>query len=113
MQAKVAAIGQAMIQATRARVMLAPLQFALDVQLYHHFASRFLIDALHHLGFCCSYQEVHQFERNGAKSHGNIPDLSTEFVQYVADNVDHNIRTLDGLCTLVVAWYEDDCNHNP
>lgn len=43
---------------------------------------------------------MHQFERNAAKFHGtNIPDLSTEFVQYVADNVDHNIRTLDGLGT--------------
>lgn len=89
-----------MMQATRPRVMLAPLQFGLGVQLYHHFASRFLIDTLHHLGFCCWYQEVHQFERNAAKFHGtNIPDLSTEFVQYVADNVDHNIRTLDGLGT--------------
>ena len=99
-QVKVAAIGQAMMQAARPRAMLAPLQFSLGVQLYHHFASRFLIDTLHQLGFCCSYQEVHQFERNASVSHGtNIPDLSTEFVQYVADNVDHNIRTLDGLGT--------------
>ncbi|XP_030835634.1 uncharacterized protein LOC115921732 [Strongylocentrotus purpuratus] len=30
-------------------------------------------------------------------SHGtDIPDFSSEFVQYAADNVDHNIRTLDG-----------------
>ena len=43
-QAKVAAIGQALMQATRPRVMLAPLQFGLGVQLYHHFASWFLID---------------------------------------------------------------------
>ena len=46
---------------------------------------------------CCSYQEVQQFERNAAQSHGtDIPNLTTEFVQYAADNVDHNIRTLDG-----------------
>ena len=90
-QAKVAAIGQALMQATRPR---------LGVQLYHHFASQFLIDTLHHLGFCCSYEEVHRFERNAAKFYGaNIPDLSTQFVQYAADNVDHNIRTLDGLGT--------------
>ena len=94
---KVASIGQAMMQATRPRVLLAPLQFGLGVQLYHHFASRFLIDSLHHHGFCCSYQEVQRFEQNAAQSHGtDIPDLTTEFVQYAADNVDHNLRTLDG-----------------
>jgi len=26
----------------------------------------------------------------------DIPNYSTQFVQYVADNVDHNIKTLDG-----------------
>ena len=94
---KMASIGQAMMQATRPRVVLAPLQFGLGVQLYHHFSSRFLIDSLHHHGFCCSYQEVQRFEHNAAQSHGtDIPNLSTEFVQYGADNVDHNIRTLDG-----------------
>lgn len=82
---------------SRPRVLLAPLQFGLGVQLYHHFSSRFLINSLHHHGFCCSYQEVQQFEHNAAQSHGTgIPNLSTEFVQYGADNVDHNIRTLDG-----------------
>ncbi len=40
---------------------------------------------------------MQRFEHNAAQSHGTgIPNLSTEFVQYGADNVDHNIRTLDG-----------------
>ena len=94
---KMASIGQAMMKATRPRVLLAPLQFGLGVQMYHHFSSRFLIDSLHNHGFCCSYQEVQRFEHNAAQSHGtDIPNLSTEFVQYGADNVDPNIRTLDG-----------------
>jgi len=41
---------------------------------------------------------VHQFEQNAALSYGtNIPNFSSQFIQYmyVADNVDHNIRTLD------------------
>jgi len=50
-----------------------------------------------HHGFCCSYQEVQRFEANAAQSHGiKISNLTTEFVQYGADNVDHNICTLDG-----------------
>ena len=37
------------------------------------------------------------FEQNAAQSHGtDIPNFTSQFVQYVADNVDHNIRTLDG-----------------
>ena len=96
-QTKVAAIGQAITQATRPRVLLAPLQVGLGVQLHHHYASCFLIDTLHKLGFCCSYNEVHQFEQNAVLSYGiNIPNHPSQFIQYVADNVDHNIKTLDG-----------------
>ncbi len=94
---KVSSIGQAIMQAARPRVLLAPLQVGLGVQLHHHFASRFLIDSLHSHGFCCSYKEVKHFEQNAAQSHGtDIPSFTSQFVQYVADNVDHNIRTLDG-----------------
>ena len=38
-----------------------------------------------------------QFEQIAALSNGtDIPNLIAQFVQYVADNIDHNIRTLDG-----------------
>ena len=69
----------------------------LAIQVHHHYASRFLVDSLHNLGFCCSYQQVQEFEQSAAFSHGtDITDFTNQFVQYVADNVDHNIRTLDG-----------------
>jgi hypothetical protein len=96
---KIASIGQAMIQATRRRVILAPLQLGLGVQLHHHFASKFLIDILHKHGFCSSYGEVTKFERSAAVSQSTqVPNISstTNFLQYAADNVDHNIRTIDG-----------------
>ena len=94
---KLASIGQAMMQAARPRVLLAPLQVRVAVQLHHHFASRFLIDSLHRHEFCCSYQEVQKFGQNAAVNQGtDIPSHTSEFVQYVADNVDHYIRTLDG-----------------
>ena len=94
---KIASIGQAIMQAARPRVLLAPLQFGLDIQMHHHFGSRFLIDALHCHGFCCAYNEVQQFEGNAALSYNtDIPNYMSEFVQCTADNVDHNSRTLDG-----------------
>jgi hypothetical protein len=95
---KVTSIGQAIIQAARPRVILPPVQLGLGVQLHHHFGSKFLIDTLHKHGFCCSYSEVTKFERSAAVTQGvNIPNLTSDnFIQYVADNVDHNIRTIDG-----------------
>ena len=40
---KIASIGQAIMQAARPQVLLAPLQFGLGVQMHHHFRSCFLI----------------------------------------------------------------------
>jgi len=94
---KLASIGQAIIQAARPRVLIAPLQIGLGVQLHHNYASRFLIDTLNRHGFCSSYSEVLLFGQNAALDQGtDIPAFDGEFVQYVADNVDHNTRTLDG-----------------
>lgn len=97
---KVASIGQSIMQAARPRVLLAPLQIALAIQMHHHFSSRFLIDSLHKHGFCSPYKEVVRFEQNAAANQGtDIPNYDAQFVQYSADNVDHNIRTIDGANT--------------
>ena len=101
---KIAHIGQAIAQATRPRVLIAPLQLGLTVQMHHQFGSRFLTDSLHRHGFCSSYPEVQMFERNAVVTSGtesNIPDGDC-LVQYVADNVDHN-RTIDGK-NLFMEW---------
>ena len=41
---------------------------------------------------------MYQFEqKNAILSYGtDTPNYTSQFVQYVADNVDHNIKTLDG-----------------
>jgi 5'-3' exonuclease len=95
---KMCSLGQAIMQAARPRVMTAPLQLGLGVQMHSHFASRFLIDTLNAHGFCSSYSEVQKYERSAAVNQGlDIPEfLPGQFVQYVADNVDHDTRTLDG-----------------
>ena len=43
---KIASIGQAIIQAARPRVLKAPLQIGLAVQMHHHYGSKFFIDSL-------------------------------------------------------------------
>ncbi|PIK46569.1 hypothetical protein BSL78_16578 [Apostichopus japonicus] len=58
-------------------------------------------NTLSKFGFCSSYSEVAKFGRNAAITDGtDIPNLTAgHFVQYVADNVDHNVRTIDGMGT--------------
>ena len=89
------------MQAVRPGAILAPLQLSLGVQMHHHFASRFLIDTLSEHGFSCSYAEVQRYERSAAVAHGTQTTTYSEenFIQFIADNVDHNIVTLDGTGT--------------
>ena len=96
---KVAAIGQSIMQCVRPRAIVAPLQIGLAVQMHFHFRSRYLIDVLHSFGFCSSYNELQRFERNAAVCgddaiNAAIKGKSTLIM--VADNVGHNICTLNG-----------------
>ena len=95
---KVCSIGQAIMQTARPRLIMAPLQFGLGIQLHHQFASKYLIDILNSMGFCISYSEVQMFQSNAAVSNRTDIDNFKDdmFIQYAADNVDHNLRTLDG-----------------
>lgn len=98
---KVCSLGQAIMQATRPRVLQAPLLLGLGIQMHFHFASRFLIDTLFAHGYSCSYTEVQTYERSAAVTCGtDIPGfIPGHFIQYVADNVDHDICTLNGINT--------------
>ncbi len=51
---------------------------------------------MHTHGFSCSYIEVTTYEHSAAVTSGTeIPNLTLgNFIQYAADNVDHNIHTL-------------------
>ena len=96
-----ASIGHAIIQSVRPRTVLAPLQISLSVQMHHLYRSRFLIDTLHQMGFGSSYSEVLRFEKNAAAC--VAPDMiGTDTISentallFAADNVDHNILTIDG-----------------
>ena len=94
---KILSIGQAIIQACMPRGVIAPLQIGLGVQMHHLYGSKLLIEILNSMGFCSSYTGIQRFESSAASSQGTSFDLSNEqFVQYVADNADHNTGTLDG-----------------
>ena len=85
---KTATIRQAPMQEASPRVIIPPLKIGLAVQLHHHYASRFLIDALSRHGVCSTYDEVLKFDENASLEQGtDIPSFEGQFVQYIADNV--------------------------
>ena len=93
-ETKIASIGQTIMQAARPRVLLTPLQVGLSVPLRHHYASPFL--KIHCISMAFAARAL-KFERNAVLSIGtDIPNFSSQFVQYVADNVGHNTATLYG-----------------
>ena len=56
-----------------------------------------MVDTLNKLGFACSYAEVQRYQPSAAMSQGlDTQGYNGEFIQFVADNADHNSATLDG-----------------
>ena len=77
-----------------------PVPFGLAVELDHVFGSRWLLDELYQLGFCSSYTEVTRFKQSVMvmedATHTGVVLPPGTFSQNIADNVDHNLCTLDG-----------------
>ena len=99
-------IGLAIMQACRPRSLICPLQFGIVVQFHNFFQSRFIVDELHEAGFCSSYWTCEKFENCAAiyqGTHLSTLENNTEetyAVQYMAENIDHNMANLDGRNTL-------------
>lgn len=57
-----------------------------------------MVDTLHSLGFSCSYAEVRKFRYCAtiSKDQNEQPVLQNLVTKFVADNVDHNLCTIDG-----------------
>ena len=65
--------------------------------MHHFYGSKYLIDTQNSMRFCSSCTEIQKFEISAASSQGTSLDISDgHCVQYVVDNVDHSIGTLDG-----------------
>ena len=89
------------MQQVRPYALMTPILFGLAVQMHRHFGSRFLIDCLKKHGF--GIAEVLKYLECAAMSQGtNIPGVDKlpmdipYCMQPIADNTDHNTRTLDG-----------------
>ena len=55
-----------------------------------------LIDMLHTFGLCCSYDEARCYQAFLLNAESPFPDNEAAFVQFVYDNADWNVFSLDG-----------------
>lgn len=96
---KCLALEHSLIAHTRPRSFMSPLHFGLAIMLHKFYASRYLIDVLNALGHSISYKETLDFEACAVLRVTTLIDRGG-YVQCVFDNVDINVRTLDGHNTL-------------
>ena len=97
-------IGHSIIQSAKPRSAITPTLFGIGVEMDHVFGLRWLVNELSRLGFSITYDEVNRYKQSVIQSE-NLDSLLAEyfpgtFTQWVADNVDHNVATLDGKGTL-------------
>lgn len=91
-------IAHSIIAATRPKSFLSCIQIGLAATLFHKTGSRNIIDILSSFGFCASYLEASTFQLS-AVLHPDATEPRKGFFQFVGDNADVNINTLDGLGT--------------
>lgn len=109
---------------------LTPITLGLGIMIHHEFGSKSLINKLHMMGHCVSYDEVRQFLTSAAADQLQrskrvyIPNgltRSTEhgMIDAAIDNFDQNEETLDGKntthCMAIVVYRrgDDATVHNP
>ena len=94
---KQVSIGQCISQCSRPRSMIAPIPFGIGVDIDKSFATKWLVDHLSKFGLCISSDEVKLFKQSASQHKESQPEENlTQFTQWVADNIDHNICTLTG-----------------
>ena len=95
---KQASLGQAITKAVKPKSYIPPLLFGLGVEFDHVFGSKWLVNEMFRVGFSVSYDEVTRFKHSVlmSKEEGIERLLCGSYTQWVADNVDHNICTIDG-----------------
>lgn len=95
----VTTICHSVMSASRPRSFLSPLQLGLSVHLHSKYGSRHLIDLLHSISLCASYNETVAY-LNAANDIIQPEVTENAFAQFVFDNADVNTRTIDGHGTI-------------
>lgn len=95
---KCTAISHAILTAARPNSFRSPLQIGLDIHLSQKYGSKHLLNILSSLGLCAPYAEAALFQVS-ALLHPDTESQTDLFTQFVYDNADVNICTIDGFNT--------------
>jgi hypothetical protein len=99
-EVKQVAISHSIIQTVKPRSVITPTLYGVGVQMDHVLASKWLVNELARLGFSISYDEVTRYKQSvvqmDTSGSSTVEGFPGSFTQWVADNVDHNVLTLDG-----------------
>ncbi|CAD6209972.1 GSCOCG00012775001-RA-CDS, partial [Cotesia congregata] len=93
---KLDTIAHSIISMIRPKSFISNLQLAIATYVHRKTGSKLIIDLLSKLGICATYYSLQLFEASTIK---NLPEVIIDddtFVQFVFDNTDHNVDTLDG-----------------
>lgn len=92
---KITALAHALIAIIRPRCFISPILSSIALFIYRKFGSKQLVSLLCNLGFSASYHDAQQLELSNI--HHPQESISSEsFCQYIFDNADFNISTVDG-----------------
>lgn len=89
------AIQHCIVAAARPRSFVSPIQIGLSIHLHRQFGSKLLIDILSNLGVCSTYKEALKYEASVTLNSTTCIEKPS-YVQFIFDNADYNIRTIDG-----------------
>ena len=111
-------INQCIVHASRPRSLITPIPFGLGVSVEKSFDSKSLLNVLSCLRFCISTDEVLRFKQSAVDHQHDSNQVTNEnnsLVQWVGDNVDHNLATLTGKgtfhCMRVISINSHGINH--
>ena len=92
---KCMAVEQAIISVSRPRPFVSPLLLSTGLYVHRKYGLKELIDLVSTFGFSETYKAVKKYEYSISKH--SSPDLDDDkFVQFIFDNADFNVLTLDG-----------------
>lgn len=92
------ALAQAIINCCRPRSFISSILLGLGLYLHRHFGTNRAIDIFSNFGFWASYTDFYVFETSSLLYPQHKVNQNS-FSQFVFDNADFNINTIDGYNT--------------
>lgn len=91
---KILTIGHAIISTTRPHSFISNVLLGIGVFVHKKFGSK-MLNQVNSCGFLASYTKVHLYEEASISNGAHIIDTDA-FSQFVYDNADFNVKSLDG-----------------